>query len=64
MFNYLDNKALIVNSTNKYMMYGSNVCGTIYKLASKDFLEGYCKNNYSEYMKVNEVRITLGIHCP
>jgi O-acetyl-ADP-ribose deacetylase len=73
IFNYLDNKDLIVNSANKYMMYGSGVCGAIYKLADKDLLEEYCKNNYSEYMKVNEVRITPGfnlgidilhIYCP
>lgn len=73
IFNYLDNKDLIVNSANKYTMYGSGVCGAIYKLADKDLLEEYCKNNYSEYMRVNEVRITLGfnlvidilhIYCP
>lgn len=55
IFNFLDNKDLIVNSANKYMMYGSGVCAAIYKLADKDLLEGYCRNNYSEYRKVNEV---------
>ena len=62
IFNYLDNKDLIVNSANKYMTYGSGVCGATYKLADKDLLEEYCKNNYSEYMKVNEVRITPGFN--
>ena len=62
IFNYLDNKDLIVNSANKYMIYGSGICGAIYKLADKDLLEEYCKNNYSEYMKVNEVRITPGFN--
>lgn len=73
IFNYLDNKDLIVNSANKYMIYGSGVCGAIYKLADKNLLEDYCKNNYKEYMQVNEVRITPGfnldidilhIYCP
>ncbi len=65
--------AWLLNSANKYMMYSSGVCAAIYKLADKDLLEEYCKNNYSEYMKVNEVRITqsfnlgidiLHIYCP
>lgn len=60
IFNYLDNKDLIVNSANKYMMYGSGICGAIYKLADKELLEEYCKSNYSEYMKVNEVRFSPG----
>ncbi len=60
IFNYLDDKDLIVNSANKYMIYGSGVCGAIYKKASKDLLEDYCKNNYKEYMKVNEVRFSPG----
>lgn len=73
IFNYLDNKDLIVNSANKYMICGSGICGAIYKLAGKDLLEDYCKNNYKEYMQVNEVRITPGfnlsidvlhIYCP
>lgn len=73
IFNYVDNKDLIVNSANKYMSYGSGVCGAIYKLANRDLLEEYCKNNYNEYMEVNEVRFTPGfnlgidilhIYCP
>lgn len=70
---FLDNKDLIVNSANQYMIYGSGVCGAIYKKANKELLEDYCKKNYKEYMKVNEVRITPGydlgidilhIYCP
>lgn len=73
IFDYLDNKDLIVNSANKYMICGSGVCGAIYKKANKELLEDYCKQHYREYMKVNEVRITpgfdlsidiLNIYCP
>ena len=69
----LEGKDLIVNSANKYMVYGSGVCGAIYKKADKDLLEDYCKKKYKEYMKVNEVRFTPGfdlgidilhIYCP
>ena len=60
IFNYLDNKDLIVNSANKYMIYGSGVCGAIYKKANKGLLEDYCKNHYRENMKVNEIRFTPG----
>ncbi len=70
---YLEGKDLIVNSANKYMSYGSGVCGAIYKMADKDLLEDYCKNNFKEYMKVNEIRFSPGfnlgldilhIYCP
>lgn len=73
IFDYLDNKDLIVNSANQYMIYGSGVCGAIYKMANKDLLEEYCKNNYKEDMKVNEIRFSPGfnigidilhIYCP
>lgn len=73
IFDYLDNKDLIVNSANKYMKYGSGVCGAIYKMANKDLLEEYCKNNFKEDMKVNEIRFSPGfnigidilhIYCP
>lgn len=73
IFDYLDNKDLIVNSANKYMIYGSGVCGAIYKMANKDLLEEYCKNNFKENMKVNEIRFSPGfnigidilhIYCP
>lgn len=70
---HLKDKDLIVNSANQYMIYGSGVCGAIYKNANKELLEDYCKQYYKEYMKVNEVRITPGfdlgieilhIYCP
>lgn len=57
---HLKDKDLIVNSANQYMIYGSGVCGAIYKNANKELLEEYCKQHYREYMKVNEVRITPG----
>jgi len=73
IFDYLDGKDLIVNSANQYMIYGSGVCGAIYKMADKDLLEQYCKERFKENMKVNEVRFTPGfnigidilhIYCP
>lgn len=73
IFDYLDNKDLIVNSANKYMIYGSGICGAIYKKANKELLEDYCKNHYRENMKANEIRFTPGfdlginllhIYCP
>lgn len=73
ILDYLDNKDLIVNSANQYMICGSGVCGAIYKSANKKLLEEYCKSNFKENMKVNEVRITPGfdlgidilhIYCP
>lgn len=53
----------IVNATNKYMAYGSGICGAIYN-ASGFELEEFCKNNYHEYMKNGEVRITSGFKLP
>lgn len=73
ILDYLEGMDAIVNSANQYMIYGSGVCGTIYKAAGKEELEQYCKNTYNEHMKVNEVRITKGfnlgidiihIYCP
>lgn len=73
IFDYLDNKDLIVNSANQYMIYGSGVCGAIYKMADKDLLEKYCKKYFKDNMKVNEIRFTPGfnigidilhIYCP
>lgn len=55
----IDDKDLIVNSTNKYMAYGSGVCGAIYRGAGRRLLE-YCQSNFREDMKVNEIRITPG----
>ena len=73
IFDYLDNKDLIVNSANQYMRYGSGVCGAIYKMADKDLLEHYCREHFKVNMKVNEIRFTPGfnigidilhIYCP
>ncbi len=73
IFDYLEGKDLIVNSANQYMIYGSGVCGAIYKMADKDLLEQYCKEHFKENMKVNEVRFSPGfdlgvdilhIYCP
>lgn len=60
ILDYLDNKDLIINSANKYMICGSGVCGAIYKRANKELLEDYCNSNYKEYMKVNEIRFSPG----
>ncbi len=62
IFDYLKGKDLIVNSANQYMIYGSGVCGTIYKMADKDLLEQYCKEHFKENMKVNEIRFTPGFN--
>lgn len=73
ILDYLADKDLIVNSANKYMSYGSGVCGAIYKGANKKLLEDYCKNHYKENMQVNEIRFSPGfdlgidilhIYCP
>ena len=42
------------------MIYGSGICGAIYKKANKELLENYCKKKYKEYMKVNEIRFSPG----
>lgn len=63
----------IVNSTNKYMDFGSGVCGAIYKAAGVELLETYCHSKWLKEMQVNEIRITTGfrllkeiihIYCP
>lgn len=63
----------IVNSTNKYMDYGSGVCGAIYRAAGVELLETYCYSKWLVEMQVNEIRITAGfrllkeiihIYCP
>lgn len=73
ILDYLDGMDAIVNSTNKYMICGSGVCGAIYKKANKNKLEEYCKKNFKAIMEVNEIRITSGfdlkidiihIYCP
>ena len=55
------NKDVIVNATNKYMAYGSGICGVIYRNAGKQ-LEEYCHNTYKNEMINNEVRITPGFN--
>ncbi|HIS91083.1 MAG TPA: macro domain-containing protein [Candidatus Faecisoma merdavium] len=73
ILDYLDNKDLIVNSSNENMLCGSGVCNLIYKKANKKLLEEYCKKQYKDNMKVNEIRFTTGfnlgidilhIYCP
>lgn len=62
--NYLDNinyVDAIVNSQNKYMQYGSGICGIVCKGAGSELLD-YCQINYSSYMNVGEVRITPGFN--
>lgn len=53
----------IVNTANKYMQYGSGICGAIYKASGLE-LEKYCKETYKEYMVNCEVRITKGFNLP
>ncbi len=60
IFDYLVGMDAIVNSNNQQMIAGSGVCGVIYKTANKNLLEEYCKLNFKENMKVNEVRVTPG----
>ena len=50
----------IVNPANKYMDYGSGVCGAIYDKAGIEQLENYCHNKWDKDMEVNEIRITTG----
>lgn len=54
-----NNKDAIVNAANKYMTYGSGICGVIYSNAGNQ-LEEYCHNTYKTNMLNNEVRITPG----
>ena len=60
ILDYLDNKDLIVNSSNENMLCGSGVCNLIYKKANKKSLEEYCKKQYKDNMKVNEIRFSPG----
>jgi len=62
IFDYLDGMDAIINSTNKYMTYGSGICGQIYRKAGREELEEYCRNNFKENMRVNEVRVTKGFN--
>ena len=60
ILDYLDSKDLIVNSANKNMFCGSGICNLIYEKANKELLEEYCKKQYKDNMKVNEVRFSPG----
>ena len=39
-----NNMDAIVNAQNKYMQYGSGICGAIYRASGNELIE-YCKNN-------------------
>ena len=54
-------KDAIVNAANKYMTYGSGICGAIYGNAGNQ-LEEYCHNTFKTDMINNEVRITPGFN--
>lgn len=54
-----DGMDAIVNSQNKYMSYGSGVCGAIYRAAGNNLLQ-HCIDTYSSEMEMGEVRITPG----
>ena len=56
-----NNKDAIVNAANKYMTYGSGICGVIYSNAGNQ-LEEYCHNTYKTNMVNNEVRVTPGFN--
>ena len=53
----------IVNAQNKYMQYGSGICGAICRASGNELIE-YCQNTYKEYMVNGEVRITPGFNLP
>ncbi|HPX33209.1 MAG TPA: macro domain-containing protein [Erysipelotrichaceae bacterium] len=59
------NKAdAVVNATNPYMIFGSGVCGAIFKKAGIQELESYCKDTWKSNMHVGEIRITPGFNIP
>lgn len=62
MFDYLEGKDLIVNSSNQHMISGSGISGAIFNKAGKNILENYCKETFQEKMEVNETRITPGFN--
>ena len=47
IFDYLDGMDTIVNSNNQYMIYGSGICGQIFKKAIK-----HIKNRYFNILLV------------
>ena len=58
-----NNMDAIVNAQNKYMQYGSGICGVICRASGNELIE-YCQNTYKEYMVNGEVRITPGFNLP
>ena len=44
-----NNMDAIVNAQNKYMQYGSGICGAICRASGNELIE-YCQNTYKEYM--------------
>lgn len=58
-----NNMDAIVNAQNKYMQYGSGICGAICRASGNELIE-YCQNTYKEYMVNGEVRITPGFNLP
>jgi len=62
--NLLKEADAVVNATNPYMIYGSGVCGAIFKKAGVKELENYCKRTYEHDMVVGEIRITPGFNLP
>ena len=58
-----NNMDAIVNAQNKYMQYGSGICGAICRVSGNELIE-YCQNTYKEYMVNGEVRITPGFNLP
>ena len=55
ILDYLDNKDFLVNSTNKYMICGSGIWGTIYKNAVKGLLKDYCKRIYESKSSIQDL---------
>lgn len=51
----------VVNAANKYMAYGSGICGVIYRGAGNELLE-YCQNTFKTVMKPTEARVTPGFN--
>ncbi len=62
--NLLNKADAIVNASNPYMVFGSGVCGAIFKKAGVQELESYCKEKWKDDMIVGEIRITPGFRIP
>ena len=63
ILNFTEGKDLIVNSANKYMIFGSGVCGAIYRAAGVDLLEQYCKSHFEERKMIPATIIIALIGC-